>query len=91
MEAEEKRCPQCDELVRAAALKCKHCGSSLAPEESGLRQVTKAVLVSVAAVVGAVLAYNAYQSARPRTPQELFEQRMEQAREFGRRAAEQQH
>jgi hypothetical protein len=41
-EAQEKRyshithvrCPDCRELVRKDAIKCKHCGTSLAPEEA---------------------------------------------------------
>lgn len=29
--ADTKKCPKCAEDIRAAAIKCKHCGSELAP------------------------------------------------------------
>ena len=31
---EMRRCPQCDELIRTAAIKCRHCGSKIARPES---------------------------------------------------------
>lgn len=31
----QRRCPECRELVRADARKCKHCGSALQPEPAG--------------------------------------------------------
>ena len=30
----ETRCPECRELIRADARKCKHCGSALSPSPS---------------------------------------------------------
>ena len=35
MEADEKVCPFCAETVKAAAVKCKHCGSDLTQDGQG--------------------------------------------------------
>ena len=32
MEADEKACPFCAETIKAAAIKCKHCGEMMTPE-----------------------------------------------------------
>jgi hypothetical protein len=33
MESETRECPYCKEEIKAEAIKCKHCGSSVAPEK----------------------------------------------------------
>lgn len=41
--AEERICPYCAEPIKRAAIKCKHCGSDVAPEEASVSQVDEVV------------------------------------------------
>jgi hypothetical protein len=35
LESDDVRCPYCAELIKRAAVKCKHCGSDLAQKQAG--------------------------------------------------------
>lgn len=41
--AEERICPFCAEPIKRAAIKCKHCGSDVAPEEASRIQIDEII------------------------------------------------
>ncbi len=77
--AQNKKCPQCAEIIKAEALKCKHCGSNLGPSAQVVLQkkiggfFTKSFsgdnlpisfMISVAMIGGLVFGYNQISNAR---------------------------
>ncbi|WP_141108003.1 hypothetical protein [Azotobacter beijerinckii] len=68
MEADEKFCQFCAEVVKEQAVKCKHCGSDLTKDEEGAKRKSsgwKAALLGSLAVGVSFLGYGAYLSSTP--------------------------